>query len=106
MPAKSSGAKFSPSNTIVLLTYSCGHHYFNTYSDISVSGNAQVVIGDKNYFGLQERLKCVESAEFNSYGQVHAKDKYWFPPTRLIDYLPKSKRGCVIFTTRDRKAAV
>ncbi|KAK5077403.1 hypothetical protein PMZ80_011240 [Knufia obscura] len=26
-------------------------------------------------------------------------------PSRLIDYLPKSKRGCIIFTTRDRKAA-
>ncbi|KAF7503525.1 hypothetical protein GJ744_003676 [Endocarpon pusillum] len=25
---------------------------------------------------------------------------------RLIDYLPKNKRGCIIFTTRDRKAAV
>ncbi|KAG4434967.1 hypothetical protein IFR05_009548 [Cadophora sp. M221] len=25
---------------------------------------------------------------------------------RLIDYLPKSKRGCVLFTSRDRKTAV
>ena len=25
---------------------------------------------------------------------------------RLVDYLPRSKRGCIIFTTRDRKAAV
>jgi replicative DNA helicase len=25
---------------------------------------------------------------------------------RLIDYLPKIKRGCIIFTTRDRRAAV
>ncbi|KAK5309496.1 hypothetical protein LTR70_010244, partial [Exophiala xenobiotica] len=25
---------------------------------------------------------------------------------RLIDYLPRNKRGCIIFTTRDRKAAV
>lgn len=27
-------------------------------------------------------------------------------PRRLIDYLPKSTKGCIIFTTRDRKAAV
>ena len=27
-------------------------------------------------------------------------------PGRLIDYLPKSKRGTIIFTTRDRKTAV
>jgi tetratricopeptide (TPR) repeat protein len=27
-------------------------------------------------------------------------------PTRLIDYLPESKRGNVVFTTRDRKLAV
>ncbi|KIM93232.1 hypothetical protein OIDMADRAFT_75421, partial [Oidiodendron maius Zn] len=27
-------------------------------------------------------------------------------PPPLIDYLPRSKRGCIIFTTRDRKMAV
>lgn len=25
---------------------------------------------------------------------------------RLIDYLPRSKQGCIVFTTRDRKTAV
>lgn len=42
-----------------------------TYGDIFVGGNAKVHIGDQIFCSPQTRLKCVENAEFNSYGQVH-----------------------------------
>lgn len=52
-----------------------------TYGDIYAGTNSRVHAGDKHYYGQQERLKCVEAAEFDSWTQVHSP---CHPDTRKV----------------------